>query len=150
MGCAGGREALAPPEDDPVAFVTLDEQWAQVAGLREGIYPNSYYRFLGLRYAEPPVGALRFQRPRHMKLTGEVSARKFGAPCPQPHPDDSKRVTGSEDCLFLNVFTPKVCKSVFVCEGCNGYYLTHSMILNFYIRLICHFVVIRKVAQEAS
>lgn len=104
----GGRESLAPPEDDPVVFVTHDDQWARVGGLREGKYPHSYYRFLGLRYAEPPVGKLRFQRPKLLKLTGDHSARKFGAPCPQPHPDDPNKVTGSEDCLFLNIFTPKV------------------------------------------
>lgn len=94
--------------------MTLENQWARIGGLREGKYPNSYYRFLGLRYAEPPVGKLRFQRPRLVKLIGDYSARKFGAPCPQPHPNDPNRITGSEDCLFLNVFTPKVIQILFV------------------------------------
>ena len=37
-------------------------------------------------------------------MEGEINATRWGAPCPQVGKDGS--VIGSEDCLFLNVFTP--------------------------------------------
>ncbi len=55
----------------------------------------------GIRYAEPPVGNLRFRVPEPRDLEGDIDATKFGSACVQ---NDK---TGSEDCLFLNVFLPK-------------------------------------------
>jgi len=55
----------------------------------------------GIRYAEPPVGNLRFRVPEPRDLEGDIDATKFGSVCVQ---NDK---TGSEDCLFLNVFLPE-------------------------------------------
>lgn len=55
----------------------------------------------GIRYAEPPVGNRRFAVPVARDLEGDIDATKFGNACVQ---NDK---TGSEDCLFLNVFLPK-------------------------------------------
>jgi para-nitrobenzyl esterase len=65
--------------------------------------------FLGLPYAAPPVGDLRWKAPEpaaHWK--GERDATKYGAHCVQtPFEDMSFQDAGaSEDCLYLNVFTP--------------------------------------------
>jgi len=65
--------------------------------------------FLGIPFAAPPVGALRWKAPEpaaHWK--GERDATKYGAHCVQtPFEDMSFQDAGaSEDCLYLNVFTP--------------------------------------------
>jgi para-nitrobenzyl esterase len=62
--------------------------------------------FLGIPYAAPPVGALRWQPPRPAApWHGTRSATSYGPHCPQP-PGSFGRASTSEDCLYLNVFTP--------------------------------------------
>lgn len=74
--------------------------------------------FLGIPYAEPPVGSLRFQKPRpHQPWSHILKATSFGNSCYQQsldpssygrelysEPDSSTLL--SEDCLFLNVWVP--------------------------------------------
>jgi para-nitrobenzyl esterase len=58
--------------------------------------------FLGIPYAAPPTGKLRWHAPEppaHWR--GVRAATAFGAHCPQP----GSAAGTSEDCLFLNVFT---------------------------------------------
>src|SRR5690348_3678653 len=66
--------------------------------------------FLGIPYAVPPVGALRWQPPRPAeKWHGVREALEFGHRCVQRNafPDMIFRDPGqSEDCLNLNVWTP--------------------------------------------
>jgi para-nitrobenzyl esterase len=66
--------------------------------------------YLGIPYAAPPVGALRFHDPEAPPPWTEVrDATRFGHFCPQldsswgPAPDPARQ---SEDCLTLNVWTP--------------------------------------------
>lgn len=68
--------------------------------------------FLGIPYAEPPIGPLRFKKPvAHRKWEEPLECIRFGPRCPQ---NDEllgqfvNTVGKSEDhCLSLNVFTPK-------------------------------------------
>lgn len=62
--------------------------------------------YLGIPYATPPVGDLRWQPPRpHARWHGPLDATHYGNHCPQPaSPFGIKSDT--EDCLYLNVFTP--------------------------------------------
>ncbi len=66
--------------------------------------------FLGLPYAAPPVGDLRWKAPGPAaKWTGERDATKFGAHCAQGHVFDDMIFQDngeSEDCLSLNVYAP--------------------------------------------
>ncbi len=66
--------------------------------------------FLGLPYAAPPVGDLRWKAPEApAKWKGKRDATKFGAHCAQNHVFDDMIFQDSgpsEDCLFLNVYTP--------------------------------------------
>ncbi len=67
-----------------------------------GSTANGVDEFLGIPYAQPPVGPLRWLPPKALgKFTGGTfEATQFGSECTQPGP------TGSEDCLFLNVYSP--------------------------------------------
>ena len=72
-------------------------------------------RFLGIPYAAPPVGALRWQAPQPAPAwTQPRDATTFGHLCPQtvlalfPVPGKAPGdVQGDEDCLYLNVYAPK-------------------------------------------
>ena len=67
--------------------------------------------FKGIPYAKPPVGHLRFQRSQPCdSWQGTLDARKESKPNIQPNmffPTSTFRL-GSEDCLYLNVFTSDV------------------------------------------
>ncbi|XP_049850038.1 esterase FE4-like [Schistocerca gregaria] len=82
-------------------YVTVSTQEGDVRGQVESTYTNkTMYSFRGIPYAEPPVGDLRFQPPvRKAAWTGVRDALEFGSACTQG-------IFGSEDCLYLNVYTP--------------------------------------------
>jgi para-nitrobenzyl esterase len=61
--------------------------------------------YLGIPYAAPPVGKLRWMPPQpHGMFNGVFDANTFGNFCTQP--SGAGATTGAEDCLTLNVFTP--------------------------------------------
>ncbi|XP_058463093.1 juvenile hormone esterase-like [Malaya genurostris] len=68
-----------------------------------------YCVYLGVRYAEAPVGSLRFRNPVLHNTTGPQNFTKVGNICPQRvdinKPTD---LIGEEDCLFLNIYSPFV------------------------------------------
>jgi para-nitrobenzyl esterase len=78
-------------------------------GLVQGILENGVAVFKGIPFAAPPVGELRWRPPQPVKpWEGVLKADSFGPACPQvkiPLPGFVN--TGmSEDCLYLNVWTP--------------------------------------------
>lgn len=63
--------------------------------------------FKGIPYAAPPVGDLRWREPMPVKpWIGVREATAFGAICPQLS-GLANTQTVSEDCLFLNIWTPE-------------------------------------------
>jgi para-nitrobenzyl esterase len=57
--------------------------------------------FKGIPFAQPPVGVLRWREPMPLKAwTGTRDAGAFSPPCMQSG-------ASSEDCLYLNVWTPE-------------------------------------------
>ena len=66
--------------------------------------------FLGIPYAQPPVGDLRWRETvAAAKWAGVRDAKAFGAPCAQPELGDWNKhdaEISKEDCLYLNVITP--------------------------------------------
>jgi len=72
------------------------------SGILTGTSVNGVNEFLGIPYAKPPVGALRWLPPEHYgPFKGFfLNATTFGSVCTQGG-------GGSEDCLFLNVYAPK-------------------------------------------
>ncbi len=71
--------------------------------------------FLGIPYAAPPVGELRWKAPQPpARWKGARDATKYGARCMQTNsfPDMVFQDSGpSEDCLYLNVFAPASAKA---------------------------------------
>ncbi len=67
--------------------------------------------FLGIPYAAPPVGDLRWKPPQPVApWTGVRQADSWGAECPQTQYEDGSIYIRplrpqSEDCLFVNVWT---------------------------------------------
>src|SRR5271169_4175309 len=68
--------------------------------------------YLGIQYAAPPIGALRFQAPRAPDKRDDdtcILANVIPNVCPQAnrsHPLLTRDTYGDENCLFLNVFKP--------------------------------------------
>ncbi|CAL1545122.1 unnamed protein product [Lymnaea stagnalis] len=72
---------------------------------------HQYTAFLGIPYAIPPLGELRFSKPKPYPVIQEIfEATKFGPICLQPKGVDLGS-PGQEDCLYLNVFIPFTNKS---------------------------------------
>ena len=71
--------------------------------------------FLGLPYAAPPVGEMRWKAPQApSSWKGVRDATQFGARCEQYHVWNDYIFLDSgpsEDCLFLNVYTPASAKA---------------------------------------
>jgi para-nitrobenzyl esterase len=74
------------------------------------------HTWLGIPYAKPPLGALRWRAPQPPEpWTGTREALTLGSPCTQfasalggvnTAPADTP--VGSEDCLYLNVYAPRI------------------------------------------
>ena len=78
-------------------------------GLVRGADVAGVDSFLGLPYAAPPTGKLRWRPPRPpASWSGVRDATQFGPSCPQALTGNPLLPPGkiSEDCLYLNVYTP--------------------------------------------
>ena len=72
-----------------------------------GATAGTVNEFLGLPYAAPPTGNLRWRAPRPAAAwTGVRDATTFGPSCPQAPSPFAPPGQFSEDCLYLNVYTP--------------------------------------------
>jgi len=75
------------------------------AGALRGTVRGTVLRFLGVPYAAPPVGALRWRPPHPVRpWRGVRPAQHSGPPCAQI--SNGVRI-GSENCLYLNVAVPR-------------------------------------------
>lgn len=78
-------------------------------GTLSGYAPNAAtWQWLGIRYAKPPLGALRWKPPQEAeRWTGTRDAVAWGDQAPQNPRFESNGEGGmSEDCLHLNVTAP--------------------------------------------
>ncbi len=95
--------AAAKPGSGPVVQTA--------SGKVEGSIVNNVAEFLGIPYAAPPVGDLRWAPPQAPRAwNGIRAATSFGATCAQVTTLGvfAGPANNNEDCLFANVFTPNL------------------------------------------
>lgn len=96
-------------EIEPTPLALSDPVMTEEGPVRGELQDKSIV-FRGIPYASPPVGDLRWRPPQAAaKRTAVLDASQFGSPCAQP--DSTGKVIGSEDCLSLNVWSPKTKES---------------------------------------
>ena len=96
-----------------VTNLRVDTTVGPVNGILNATTPDVAI-FLGIPYAEPPVGDLRWEPLKaKVKSTKVIQATEFGPSCPQYSYsnhfqlfDYSVNNTYSEDCLSINVWAP--------------------------------------------
>lgn len=102
LGCA-------PPQSPPLVDLALGSVQGEWSEAGEGVVVAGY---LGVPFARPPVGALRWSRPEPPEpWTQTLEATAPGPACWQPHTSKTTvysrgEIERSEDCLRLNVWTP--------------------------------------------
>lgn len=111
LGTLGvSSSALAAGQDQ-----TPEEKLSSVVETKEGpvqgFISNGVTKFLGIPYAEPPMGELRWLPPKdHARWTNVLPATKFAPICALKTTLGvfSGPPNNNEDCLYLNVFAPEV------------------------------------------
>ena len=121
LALSSAAAAQSPAAEPPAATPVVETEAGKVQGLEQG----GIDAFLGVRYAAPPLGDLRFQPPAKPEAwEGVADATGYGAPCMQLYsasgpnesemtrriqaifPTSTEAKMDNEDCLFLNVWTP--------------------------------------------
>jgi para-nitrobenzyl esterase len=99
-GCAAAASTASPGQGSGRApIVRTADGWVR------GKAAGATAEYLGIPYAAPPVGALRWQPPHPVAAWhGIRQATSFAPHCAQPA--SSGLASTSEDCLYLNVFAP--------------------------------------------
>jgi para-nitrobenzyl esterase len=100
LTAGGARTARADTSDAPACSPGTDVTIG--SGPICGLSANGVNAWLGIPYAAPPVGPLRWQPPQPPSSWSTTRpATQLGSTCAQ-----GATLTGSEDCLFVNVRRP--------------------------------------------
>jgi para-nitrobenzyl esterase len=101
-----GAAALTSAAETRAATTTVTVDTGKLRGEAQG----EVVSFKGIRFAQPPVGELRWKPPQPVaKWQGVRDAVGYGADCMQlPFPSDAAPLgmKPAEDCLYLNVWRP--------------------------------------------
>ncbi|UYV65859.1 BCHE [Cordylochernes scorpioides] len=103
---------------DSEEIISRSSPFWNISGFKVKVEEDYVEQYLGIPYAEPPIGDLRFQKPQRLKkFPSELPAFNYSNICYQHHSiveDYIKDSNGvyeeaeeSEDCLYLNIWTPK-------------------------------------------
>ena len=93
-------------------ITTLSNEQVTITGaVTRNKYENRIFAYLGIPFAKPPVGELRWKAPRGIEFQGQISANNNPNRCVQiSNFYDSidgisgGEIMGEEDCLYLNVY----------------------------------------------
>jgi para-nitrobenzyl esterase len=101
LSCLAASVAFAPAWAHNRADVIVTDKGPVIGALT-----SEGRQFLGIPYAAPPVGELRWQAPKSVtRWTTPRLAQQFGNNCPQFGTAFGLQ-SFDEDCLYLNVYTP--------------------------------------------
>ncbi|XP_045532375.1 juvenile hormone esterase-like [Pieris brassicae] len=90
-------------------MAVVKTQQGMLRGISCNTENSSFLAFKGIPYAKPPNGKLRFKAPLPPESwTGIRDAYEHGPVCPHYNERLDKIEAGSEDCLYLNVYTKAV------------------------------------------
>ncbi len=106
VSCARTTAPFDPQPDRARKLVVVETTTGRVAGFEA---ESGLHVFLGIPYAEPPVGNLRFAPPRPVERWTHVRpAYRFGPTCPQMEDEyePASLLHQDEDCLSVNIWTP--------------------------------------------
>ncbi|MBB6147407.1 para-nitrobenzyl esterase [Silvibacterium bohemicum] len=105
------QETTSPAQaQQPQAGLPLSPVVQTSAGPLQGLDNHGVHEYLGIPYAQPPVGGLRWQPPQaYPQWTETRQATRFGPTCAQVTTLGAFAgpANSNEDCLYLNVFAPK-------------------------------------------
>ncbi|KAJ8723119.1 hypothetical protein PYW08_003031 [Mythimna loreyi] len=89
--------------------VKVQQGWLSGEVMETVTGDGKYYSFKGIPYAQPPLGKLRFKAPQPpLPWEGIRKATEHGPICSQMNIFTNTISPGSEDCLYLNVYSPDI------------------------------------------
>ncbi|HEY4071681.1 MAG TPA: carboxylesterase family protein [Herbaspirillum sp.] len=95
--------AIVPAQAKDAADLTVQTTQGPV----QGFHKSGVTEFLGIPYAAPPLGTLRWQPPQpHASWTDVLQTTSFGGTCTQNQSGQFAKPSANEDCLYLNIYTP--------------------------------------------
>lgn len=118
---AGGRDAVAPRDAGPSPHDARSDGAAEGGadapatcptarpgvGPVHGVSSGATCAYLGIPYAAPPTGGLRWKAPQPAASWTTARTSQFASGCPQGSSTFGTPST-DEDCLYLNVWAPAV------------------------------------------
>ena len=92
-------------------IVYASNQISTSSGLVNGSIKKGVILYEDIPYAEPPIGDLRWKAPRKLSNSTKISPKNDNFCIQRPSNlggvDGEDFFVGTEDCLYLDIFTPK-------------------------------------------
>lgn len=94
--------------------VVVKTQYGSVRGSTLKFFSKDIHQFIGIRYAQPPIGELRFQKPKSVNKWNGIYDARDNSPdilCWQSNNTKYRIELMNEDCLRVNIWAPKFNKT---------------------------------------